>query len=105
MIVLPQRRQSIDLGGYRTTGCDRVRDDALVDVEITFIFPSIAYFMALGEHPPYFRTETKRVRQNLKHDVPVAQTQAVITQHGQAQRMRRVVGKIEAPLERVRRLA
>jgi hypothetical protein len=37
LIVLPKRRQSVELFGYGTTGRNEVIDDALVDVEITFV--------------------------------------------------------------------
>ena len=50
---------------------DQVGQQALVDRQIAFVLPTIAEVMAPGQHPPHLGTETERVREHLKHDVPV----------------------------------
>ncbi len=50
---------------------DQVGDEALVDIQIACVLPTIAKVMAPGQHPPHLGAETERVWKHLKHDVSV----------------------------------
>jgi len=81
---------------------DQVGHQALIDVEIAFVLPAIAEVMAPGEHSPDLRADPERVRQDLKHDVPVRGAIARAAQRREGQGVRGVVGEIEAAFQRIR---
>ena len=95
------RRQRFELRRHRAACRDQIRDEALVDIEIAFIFTKIANLVTLGEQAPRFGPEAKRVRQHLEHDVPIGRPEATVPQCCETKRMGCVVDEIEAPFERI----
>ena len=61
----------MDRGRDDLARLDQVGQQALVDKQIAFVLSTIADVMALGKHPPHFRSEAERVLEGLKHDVSV----------------------------------
>src|SRR5882672_5007959 len=99
--ILSERLQRTDPRGNLGARGDEVRDDALVDVEVAFVFAEVAYLMAFGEYAPDFRAQFQRVRKHLEHDVTIPCAEAAIAKRGETQGVRRVIDEIEAPFERV----
>jgi hypothetical protein len=60
-----------DLVGDLATGADQIGHDPIVKVEDAFVLGPIPHVVALRQHSPDLRHQTKRVRQQLKNDVPV----------------------------------
>jgi hypothetical protein len=81
---------------------DQVGKQALVDMQIAFIFSAIPEVMAPGKNPPHLGTETERVREHLKDDVSVRGTISGVAQRREAQRVRGVVGEVESTLQGIR---
>src|SRR5579859_3785335 len=54
--------------------------------------------MAFREYAPYGRTESQGMRQNLENDIAIRRSISKAAQRRETQRMRRVVGHIEAAL-------
>lgn len=61
----------MDRGRDDLARLDQVGDEALVDLQITFVLPTIAKVMAPGQHPPHLGAETEGVWKHLKHDISV----------------------------------
>ena len=55
--------------------------------------------MTLREYAPHGRPQTERLRQELKNNIPITGAIAVPAQRGKAQRVRSVVGQVEAAFQ------
>ena len=61
--------------------------------------------MALGENPPNLSAKAECVRQDLKYEIAVRRTEAMIAKRGQAKGVRRVIDEIESAFERISAVA
>jgi hypothetical protein len=87
-------------------GSDEVRNESLVDVQMTLVLAQIALVVPPGEYAPDLRPESQRLGQCLEYDEAlVRRPVAMPSQRGQAQGMGRVIGEIESALQRKRAAA
>jgi len=84
---------------------NQLLDEPVRDIQVALIFGQVAFFVRLVEQQPLNRLPAQRVLQALEHQVTVLAAVAVRTQRGQSARMRGVIRKVEAALQRQRRLA
>ena len=89
-----------ELGRDGLTRSNQIGDDALIDIEITFVFAQVSDLVTFIEHTPDFRAKTERVWQNLEHYVAVMRSKSLAPQSCKGQRVRGVV----ATLERIHRI-
>lgn len=85
---------------HRPARSEQIREQAIIDVQIAFVFTKIAHLVAFRQHAPNLCAQPQRMRQHLKHDVTVGRTITMPPQGRQTQGMRRVVGQVKTPLQR-----
>src|ERR1700739_3620318 len=80
----------------------QIGNDALIDIEVTFVFTQIPNLVALVQHTPDLRTEAECMRKHLKYDVALMWPKSFAPKSCQGECMRGVVGEGETALERIR---
>ena len=81
---------------------DEIRHDASIDEQLTLVFTLIAQLVTSVEYTPHLWTETECVRQDLKDYIPIRGAIPRATQCRETERVRGIVGEVEAAFERVR---
>ena len=98
-----------EIGGRRSdfardlaTGADQIGDEPVVHVEDALVLGPIPHVVALRQHSPDLRPQTKRVRQHLKDDVPFRWPESVVPKRRQTECVSGAVGEIEPTVQGVR---
>lgn len=79
---------------------DEIVNQLLVDAGIPFVLALISDLMALGKHSPYTRRYPERDLESLKYDVAICRSKSFVTKCDKRKCVGRVIGEIEATLQR-----